>query len=73
MLREANQSELIEMIIKNIAITKLMVMSKSGASTSHIVNPVTAPTRCVTLSIDLAFCTYPARRPMTAQERMMTK
>jgi hypothetical protein len=33
---EANQSELMEMIIKNIAITKLMVMSKRGASTSHI-------------------------------------
>jgi hypothetical protein len=35
-------------------------------------NPkVTASTRWVTLSIDLAFCTYPATRAMTAQEPMI--
>jgi hypothetical protein len=37
-------------------------------------NPnVTVSIRSETFSNDLAFCTYPARRAMTAQEPMMTK
>jgi DNA-binding Lrp family transcriptional regulator len=57
----------------NKRIKRLQEWGSTGPANHYHRRKVSASTRWETFSNDLAFCAYPARRAMTAQEHTMAK